>query len=110
MSDRMDAFFRSLAKAMATAGMMKLYFLEIEDTPVAGVICFDYQSTFYLYNNGFDDRYRSLSVGLLSKVLTIKDSILRGRLRYDFLKGDEQYKKRLGGTPVPLYRLTIDLV
>ena len=104
MSDRMVDFFQSLAKAMAEVGLLKLFFLEIEETPAAGVMCFDYQSTIYLYNNGFDNRYRSLSVGLLSKVLTIKDSIHRGRTKYDFLKGDEKYKKQLGATPLPLCR------
>ncbi len=72
-------------------------------------MCFDYNSTVYLYNNGYDNRYRSLSVGLLSKVFTIQDSIRRGKNKYDFLKGTEVYKHRLGGKPVQLYRCQVKL-
>jgi len=42
-------------------------------------------------------------------VYSIRDSIEQGKLRYDLLKGDEGYKKRLGSTQVPLYHLKIDL-
>lgn len=107
MTDRRAAFFRALAAEMAGAGILRLFFLELEDAPAAAVMCFDYHSTMYLYNNGYDIRHRSLSVGLLSKVLTIKDSIHRGKTKYDFLKGTEPYKRRLGGKPVQLYRCRI---
>jgi CelD/BcsL family acetyltransferase involved in cellulose biosynthesis len=93
---------------MAGDRIVKLSFLEIDGNPVAGVMCFDYQSTVYLYNNGYDGRYRSLSVGLLSKLLSIKESIQSGKKTYDLLKGSEPYKHRLGGKPIPLYRCDIE--
>jgi CelD/BcsL family acetyltransferase involved in cellulose biosynthesis len=76
---------------------------------VAAVLCFDNGSTVYLYNSGYDLRFSALSVGLLSKVLSIKDSIERGRRKYDFLKGDEKYKQYLGGRPLPLFSYRIQL-
>ncbi len=109
MTDQRAAFFRALAAEMAGARILKLFFLDLDDTPAAAVMCFDYHSTRYLYNNGYDDRHRSLSIGLLSKVLTIKDSIQRGKTKYDFLKGTESYKRRLGGKPVQLYRCRIHI-
>jgi CelD/BcsL family acetyltransferase involved in cellulose biosynthesis len=109
MTDQRVSFFRSLAEALAEARILKLFFLDLDDTPAAAVMCFDYNSTVYLYNNGYDDRYRSLSVGLLSKVLTIQNSIERGKIKYDFLKGTEVYKHRLGGKPVQLYRCQVEL-
>lgn len=109
MTDQRASFFRSLAEALAEARILKLFFLDLDDTPAAAVMCFDYHSTVYLYNNGFDDRYRSLSVGLLSKVFTIQNSIERGKIKYDFLKGTEVYKKRLGGKPVQLFRCQVEL-
>jgi CelD/BcsL family acetyltransferase involved in cellulose biosynthesis len=63
----------------------------------------------YLYNNGYDERFKSLSVGLLGKLLSIRDSIRSGMRAYDFLKGAEAYKRRLGGQPVQLYRCLIEL-
>jgi CelD/BcsL family acetyltransferase involved in cellulose biosynthesis len=70
-------------------------------------MCFEYNDCIYLYNSGYDPRYTSLSAGLLSKVLAIKDSIERGVKRFDFLKGAETYKYHLGGKEVPLYRCQI---
>ena len=109
MTAQRVSFFRSLAEALAEARILKLFFLDLDDRPAAAVMCFDYNSTVYLYNNGYDERYRSLSIGLLSKVFTIRNSIERGKSKYDFLKGTEVYKKRLGGKPVQLFRCQVEL-
>ena len=109
MTEQMNSFFRDLALAMAKDRIVKLSFLEIDGKPIAAVMCFDYQSTMYLYNNGYDRQYRSLSVGLLCKVLNIKESIQSGKKTYDLLKGSEPYKHRLGGKPIHLYRCDIGI-
>ena len=109
MDNQMASFFRSLAEAMAEAQILKLFFLDLNASPAAVAMCFDYASTMYLYNNGYDQRFGSLSVGLLSKVLSMKESIERGRKTYSFLKGGETYKYLLGGTPVPVYRCKVML-
>jgi len=109
MTTKMEAFFASLIEATARANLLRMGILDLDATPVAVVVCFDYDGTVYLYNNGYDPDYRSLSVGLISKILSIKDSIERGRRTYDFLKGGEAYKYRLGGKEVPLYKCQIFL-
>jgi len=109
LTDQMASFFLLLAQRMAKRGFLRLSFLDIDEVPAAAVMCFDYHHTIFLYNSGYDRRFRHLSAGLLVKVYSIQDSIERGRRRYDLLKGNEVYKKRLGGTPVPLYHLHIDL-
>lgn len=110
MTSPMEAYFRSLAESMAAHHMLRLAFLELDGQPAASVLCFDNGSTVYLYNSGYDLSFSSLSVGLLSKVLSIKESILRGRRKYDFLKGDEKYKQYLGGRPFPLLSYRIHLI
>jgi CelD/BcsL family acetyltransferase involved in cellulose biosynthesis len=107
MTDQMISFFQALAIAMAKAKILKLYILDLNAAPVAVSMCFDFNATLHLYNSGFDPRFRALSVGLLCKVLSIKDGIKRGRKKYDFLKGAETYKYRLGGREVPLYNCRI---
>ncbi len=97
-------FFHELAAGMAAAGLLRLYFLDLDDRPIAAALCFEHDGTVYLYNNGYDDAYRALSAGLLGKVLTIRASIRAGCRHYDFLKGSESYKRRLGGMPAKLYR------
>lgn len=109
MTDQMISFFQALATTMAKSKILKLYILELNAAPVAVSMCFDFNATLHLYNSGFDPRFRALSVGLLCKVLSIQDGIKRGRKKYDFLKGAETYKYRLGGREVPLYNCRIQL-
>ena len=107
LTDRMKHFFKSIVDVMAVNGLLKLGVLELDGKPVAEILCFDYDNCIYLYNSGYDPRYVSLSAGLLSKVLAIKDSIEKGKKKFDFLKGAEPYKAHLGGKEVPLYRCRI---
>jgi CelD/BcsL family acetyltransferase involved in cellulose biosynthesis len=109
LSAQRAGFFCSLAEAMAELKALQLFFLDLDGTPAAAALCFDYNSTVYLYNSGYDPRFRRLSVGLLDKVFSIRESLERGRKKYDFLKGAEAYKYRLGGRPIPLYRCQITL-
>ncbi|MFC1949366.1 GNAT family N-acetyltransferase [Chloroflexota bacterium] len=109
LTGQMESFFRSLADAMAKAGLLRLGVLELDSMPTAMIMSFDYNGCIYLYNSGFDREYDSLSVGLLSKVLCIKKSIEEGKTRFDFLKGDEIYKYRLGGKEIPLYSCRLDI-
>ncbi len=100
-------FFRDLAAGMAATGMLRLFFLDLDARPIAATLCFEHDKIVYLYNNGYDDACRALSAGLLGKVLTIRESIRADCRGYDFLKGSEAYKRRLGGVPVNLYRCEI---
>jgi CelD/BcsL family acetyltransferase involved in cellulose biosynthesis len=99
-----ESFFKSLANAMAEQGALRLSILELDTSPVAVTMSFDYKNDIYLYNSGYDPRYAQLSVGVLSKALCIKDGIERGKKRFDFLKGGEAYKYHLGGHELPLYK------
>jgi CelD/BcsL family acetyltransferase involved in cellulose biosynthesis len=109
MDAPMTAFFQSLVETLAAQRMLRLYFLEMDSEIAAGVLCFERGATTYLYNNGFDRRFASLSIGMLSKLLTIRECIERGQKVYDFLKGSEPYKRHLGGKPVPLFRCRVRL-
>jgi CelD/BcsL family acetyltransferase involved in cellulose biosynthesis len=103
LSQRIESFFQSMAKAMARSGLLRLGILELNASPVAMVMCLEYNNSLFLYNNGYDPEYSFLSVGLISKILCIKDSVEKGRGKFDFLKGSEEYKYRLGGKEIALY-------
>jgi CelD/BcsL family acetyltransferase involved in cellulose biosynthesis len=109
MTARMEQFFRSVAGAMGTLRLLRFGILEMDALPVAMVMAFDYRDMIYLYNSAYDPQYQKLSVGLLSKVLCIRESIRAGRQRFDFMKGNETYKYHLGGRKVPLYSCRIDI-
>jgi CelD/BcsL family acetyltransferase involved in cellulose biosynthesis len=109
MTDAMENYFRCLIREAAHRNLLRLCFLDVNDEPAASVLCFDYHGTRYLYNSGYDEQFESMSVGVLSKVLSIHNAIDTGCRHYDFLKGAEVYKKRIGGNQTPLYRCTIDI-
>lgn len=106
MDQRMEIFFRSLAAGVPET---RIGFLDVDGMPAAAVWCCDHRSTRYLYNSGYDEDLRHLSVGILCKLLSIREGIGRRLKTYDFLKGKETYKRQLGGKPVPICRCRIDL-
>ena len=109
LTARMESFLRLLADTMDKAGLLRLGILELDTVPTAMIMCFDYNDCVYLYNSGYDPQYNALSVGLLCKVLCIKESIREGKKRFDFLRGGETYIYQLGGREVPLYRCQITI-
>jgi len=109
MNHNRESFFRSLAKAMAEIGLLRMGILQVDKMPAAMTIGFDYDGSHYLYNSAYDPQFSYLSVGLLCKVLCLKDSIEKGRRKWNFLRGGEPYKYRLGGHEVPLYSCQITI-
>ncbi|NLI82420.1 MAG: GNAT family N-acetyltransferase [Deltaproteobacteria bacterium] len=109
MTETMEGFFRKLAREFAELHMLKLMFLDLAERPVAAVMCFDDGECLHLYNSGYDPDYQSLSVGLMCKVMSIRHAIRQGRKKYDFLKGSEPYKFRLGGMPVEICRCLLNV-
>lgn len=108
MNDAREGFFRSLAVELSQVGMLYLLSLTIKDEPAAAVFCIEIGKTTYLYNNGFDPRFRNISLGVVSKIATIRSSIEAGQMVYDFLGGTEKYKYQLGGTEIPLMKCILE--
>ena len=92
----------------AQAGWLKLFFIEVNGIEAAAMLCFDYNNEFLLYNSGYDpEQFANLSPGNVLTAYTIQEAIRLGRIRYDFLRGDEDYKFRFGAQPEPVYDLSI---
>jgi CelD/BcsL family acetyltransferase involved in cellulose biosynthesis len=107
MTSQMRDFFEDMVSSLAEKGYLRMSFLEVDGIRAASAICFDYGDELYLYNSGYDPGYASLSVGLLCKVFCLKEGILEGKRRFDFLRGAEAYKYDMGGQDVPIYRCLI---
>jgi CelD/BcsL family acetyltransferase involved in cellulose biosynthesis len=105
LTPAMEAFFRDLAPSMAAAGMARLSTLWLDGQSVAMLLSFEDADTVYLYNSGFDPAESHLAVGLLSKAYAIEDAIRCGKHRFDFLRGEEVYKRHLGGVPREVLRV-----
>lgn len=97
MTDQMSAFFHRLASDLAEAGWLQLAFIEIEGQLAATLLNFDYDGRIWVYNSGFDPQaFPSLSPGIVLNARLIEQAIQSGHGIYDFLRGDEVYKYRLG--------------
>jgi CelD/BcsL family acetyltransferase involved in cellulose biosynthesis len=107
MTNKMESFFKAMIFTMAKLNILKIGILFLNNKPAASVLYFDYNNSFYLYNNGYDPDFNSLSVGVLSKAFCIQKAIDFKRKKFDFLKGQEIYKYRLGGKEVPLTKCRI---
>ena len=108
LTQEREAFFRQMVAATAAEDILRLFFLEMDGKPVAASMCFDYDGVRMLYNSGHDPEYRYYSVGLLLHSLCLRDALERGYRYFDFLRGNEPYKYRLGGTDHHLYRITLE--
>ena len=103
-----EVFFRRMAAVTASAGILRLFFMEMDDQPVAASLCLDYDGVRMLYNSGHDPEYRYYSVGLLLHSLCLRDALERGYRYFDFLRGNEPYKYRLGGRDHRIYRIALE--
>jgi CelD/BcsL family acetyltransferase involved in cellulose biosynthesis len=100
--ERYEPFFRAAAQIMADEGLACISTLSLDGRPAGATLTFELGGCAYLYNSGYDPAFAHLAAGLVSKAWTIRAAIDRGIRRFDFLRGDEEYKHRLGGVERPI--------
>jgi hypothetical protein len=103
MTEDMEAFFHELL----VQGGARIDVLHDGTSVLAAAFGFDDDSGYYLYNSAFDPSLADVSPGIVLIDALIADAVARGLDRFDFLKGDEVYKRRLGADPRPLFRLKV---
>jgi len=108
MDTRMETFFARMAQALFPRGWLQLAFLEVDGARAAAILNFVYANDVLVYNSGYDPvMYGSLSPGIVLFAHSIQDAIAAKRRRYDFLRGDEEYKYRFGARDAQLFELHI---
>lgn len=89
-------FFTELIEVFHEKGWLRLRAAVIEDRIIGMILAFGFRSRVYLFNTGFDPAFRNLSPGIVTIGLDINSAIEEEYQYYDFLRGDEDYKYRLG--------------
>lgn len=79
------------------AGWLQLAFLEIDGHKACGYINFDYANRIWVYNTGLDRNFMELSPGWVLLGYLLQWANENERAEFDFLRGDEEYKYKLGG-------------
>ncbi len=102
MTPGMEAFFVALHH---DAGGVVDVLCGDDDVPVAAGFGFEDADGYYLYNSAFDPAASAASPGVVLVTLLLEQAIATGKTVFDFLKGDEEYKFRLGATARPLFRV-----
>jgi CelD/BcsL family acetyltransferase involved in cellulose biosynthesis len=108
MDPQMQRFFFEVAQLLQARGWLQLTFLEIEGKKAASLLNFDYQDSILVYNSGYDPaHFAQLSPGWVVTARCIEHAIALGRHKFDFLRGNEDYKYRFGGRDTEVRRLLI---
>lgn len=104
MTPAREQFFATLVQLEG----WRLDVLRVPDTDRAAacLVSFSDEQGIYLYNSSYDPHLSEASPGIAIVGTLIEQAIAEGLPRFDFLKGDETYKFRLGAEPRPLYRIT----
>ena len=91
---RLEQVHRSFAHQLALRRQLWLTTLDLDGTPAAAWYGFADRETIYFYQSGRDPRWEDKSVGVALMVKMIRRAIERGYKRFDFLRGDEAYKRQ----------------
>lgn len=107
LSEAMQEQFITMALHAYEAGWLHLSLLRAGGKAISGLLSFDYEGRIWVYNSGFDHAYLDLSPGWVHMGMLIQWAIEHGRQAVDFLRGDEEYKFRLGGVAQAIKRVVI---
>ena len=99
-------FFKNIVPLIQKCGWLQMNFLTVGDERVAAYINFVYGDRVLVYNSGLNYReYGQLSPGIVLLAYNIQYAIEQGYQVYDFLRGDETYKYRMGGRDTAVMNL-----
>ena len=93
MRDQMSTSLR----AAHDYGYLWLAFLEVDGVKAAASLNFDYKGKLWGYNSGVSRDHMELSPGWVLMGHVFQWCCENGRYEFDFMRGDEDYKYRLGG-------------
>jgi CelD/BcsL family acetyltransferase involved in cellulose biosynthesis len=91
-SSELVGFHEEFTRFALAQGWLRLFVLTLNNNAAAALYGFMYGKKFYFYQSGFDSRYSSYSVGLVTMGLAIEAAIEGGAEEFDLLHGDEKYK------------------
>ncbi len=91
---RAQRFHQDWGRQAIPHGWLWLSILKLDGEPIGAIYAMRAGSTCFYYQAGFDPAQGSLSPGTLLVAATIRRAIDEGLTQFDFLRGDEPYKRR----------------
>lgn len=100
-------FHRELIRSLSHGDALYMKFLVSAGTPIAYRHGFLVDGVYYDYQTGYDPAHERLRPGFVILALVVEDLIRRGVRRFDFLRGDEPYKRHWASKDRRSYRYLI---
>ncbi len=102
-----EALQRRFAGELESRRQLWLTTLDLDGEPAAAWYGFAWHDTVYFYQGGRDPRWDRESVGLVLMGAMIRRAIERGYRRFDFLRGEDPYKRQWTATERVTEEITI---
>lgn len=96
-------FSLNIAKTFSKNGWLRLYGIEISGEPIAVSYGFCYKNKYYSNISGLDSKYLKYDIGIILRFLIIEKCILEEIKEYDFLWGNDMWKKRFRPNQINTY-------
>ncbi len=103
----MEAFHRGAAVALSEGGRARFHVLRLDGRIVAVTYILAHGERAGGYLGGFDPALAAFSPGALLLEYAIDEAIRAGAREFDFLRGEEAYKRDWGAVPYRTYRLRL---
>ncbi len=99
-------FFKQLTPLLMERGWLQIAFLTVDGRKSAAYMNFLYNNEVQIYNSGLDiEAANGLSAGIVLLARLIQYAIEHGYKRFDFLRGNEEYKYRMGAVDTRVFML-----
>ncbi|HVP39351.1 MAG TPA: GNAT family N-acetyltransferase [Candidatus Saccharimonadales bacterium] len=100
-------FLGSFCAEAHRRGWLRLHQLYAGPRLLAAAIVFHFGGVASYYQSGWDPDLRQYNVGELVVLQGLRAAVAEGLARFDFLRGDEPYKRRYAADEVPLVSLDL---
>jgi CelD/BcsL family acetyltransferase involved in cellulose biosynthesis len=98
-----------LAAAELPGSHCEIFTLELEGAILAALVTFRDGECRRFYTTYFDDRWARSSPGF-ALLCEVSQRTLADNLAYDFMTGEQEYKKRLASELTPLYKIPVQKI
>ncbi len=104
---RFEGFHREMSRVALERGWLRFFQLKVDDQVIAALYAFRYRDVFYVYQMGFDPSWGRYSPGRLLTAHVIQAAIKEGARVFDWLRGEQQFKRAWANNMHVNYRLLL---
>lgn len=102
-----NIFYFNFLKEFACNDWLNIWIAYLNDRPIAYLINFDYKEKIWFYNTAYDERFKNYSVGSILIKRSLEDAFSSGKIEFDFLRGEENYKVMWASDKRQLFQIII---